>query len=464
MKYFLITILLLILSNCLFAKSYSLQVYLDKVLDIDEGVKNSRIMIRQSELDYYSARNLYKLNLTLAPEYKRSDLKNMTYGRTFNTYNKNLSTTLFQEFYTGTKVSISSGMDLEKNISAKNKKSYSFGFNLEQDLYRNYFGYANKIREVIAHNSYKESKIESEIAVIDKCKEGVLNFSKSYISMKKLTVYKELKKEAKQVWNRTQKNYKRKLINKLSYLSAKSDWISIQETVESYKSLYKSNKLTIDSYINDNDYKLNNPFPTLFQIEIPNKSYKTGHSYKKMNLKVLNYNQNYKLAKDRNRANIKFTLSGNKQKVRDSVNESLIREDIDSTVIKAGIQIDFSLYNKGKDSDLEKAYLNKGIAQNELSQYERNVSNRVKELKISLEKIKSSLKFSKEKMTVYKGQRKEALRNMLSGHIEFKDYISYRDRLHLEKINSMDLELTYTRNLLELLKLLGVYPNICRAE
>ncbi len=465
MKYYIFVSLIIIstISPATSADTLALDDYIKK-----HTSKNRKNLIAQdkntqSKQDAKAANSLFTLDLDATPTLSKTKF-NFPGNLSYDKKNYLLESTLTQKFITGTDLSLGATYDVsERSDKSIDQTNYSYTFTLSQSLLQNSLGAQNFALAQYRDSLAKSATTEALLVEQSECLNAVLLFNKAYSSQVKSDLILLMSKQSKQVWEVARRNYKKRLTNKLTYLSAQADWLNMKDSVQEYLNRHNSNKADMVKWINVEDTIFLSPFKTV-NIKLPEK-FGREHSYqsKIADNKVKAQTQYYNYIKSKNKSAINLFAQAGKGVISNDFSFSTTGDN-DNYFIKGGVAVSLSIFDKAKDLESANALIEKRIAEHERSQErEKELISEIK-LTNTLDYLAKAIKNGRKKIEIYDLRSQEAKRKLISGKIEFQDYVSYRDAYLQERISLLDKKHKFLEAKMELISLSQTNPNFCKVK
>lgn len=370
--------------------------------------------------------------LGVSPSYKEEKSKYYS-SPTVTADGLNLSTRLDQTTSFGLNASLEYSKFYEKDIPTD---SYKVTFS--EPLFRNAFGKADRLKKQAATAEYESAKLIFENEWIKTCGRAHLLYVTAVTKKMESDILKESLSIAKKALATTESNFKKKLVRKIDYESARADYLSLEDektqkdieadtAMANLKSYWPENSpfevVSIDP-ISIDESALQKLTPIHIQIQ----------SQKNIQAQALS---DAALSRSKTDFRLELTMGESNQG-----NPTYSPTDSQETWYQIGFKTEWPVWDKRYNGERRSARNQKLHAEAEFKETLKSSPIRVDSLRSNLIQILDSIGRNAKRIELRKAQVIEALRLLKLGRIEFEDYIRFRDSELRERIQSQNLELS----------------------
>ncbi|MFC1680105.1 TolC family protein [Elusimicrobiota bacterium] len=218
----------------------------------DHQVAISREAVRSSEIAERRSGDRADSKLTYNPAYTYTRERGL--GGAGSLDDRNLSNTLDYTHTAGygTTFGASAGHSNDSSsLYSWQQDTYSSELSVSQPLLRNRFGglwNADRKSKGLAREStefsHRDKTLARYLAAAD-------IYSRAHTAQRKAAIFGELLENMRKLWEQTQKDYRKKLMAKLNYLSVKSNWFEMLDTKERIETERRQRLSVLNLYTNE---------------------------------------------------------------------------------------------------------------------------------------------------------------------------------------------------------------------
>jgi outer membrane protein TolC len=462
MKYYL-SIVLFLFANQSIASSLSLNDFIKLYSNQNRNLTIANGKNTQAKQDAIAANSIFSLSFDLTPTFTKREYEfpsNISYGQK----NYEIAPSLTQKLITGTNISVGAGYDVsERSDLSVNQTNSTYTFSIEQSLWKNSFGEQNFALANYRNVQANTTSIETKMMKQTECINAVLLYNKAYTSQATTELISLMFMQSKKVFNVAKRNYKKRLLSKINYLSAQADWLNMQDRAAKAVNEHNNNRADISKWIELDSTIFVDPFKQANQ-ELSIKQAKE-HSFqsKVADNRVKEKASYYKYIKSKNKAEVNLFAKAGKENIANDFSFSTTGDN-ENYYIKGGVQISLSIFDKSEDVESANALIATRIAEQERAlEREKELITEL-QLAQNIEYLTNAIENGIEKIKIYKERTKAASRRLRSGKIEFQDYIAYRDSYLQEQISQFNRKHQFLEQKMKLVSLSQTTPKFCEVK
>lgn len=438
--------------------SPDLPAFVGQFLKNDHQLAISRLSLSSKQIAEEDAADRVESRLSLTPSYDYT--RDRVQWGTDSSDSRSLSQTAGYDLTTGlgTKFGATAGYtNADSSLYGYKQDTYSSGLSLSQPLWRNRFGKlwdadleSKRSDRVSAEDAFEDKTLTRHLAAAEL-------YSRTYIAERKEQVYSELLERMRKVWKQTEKDYRRKLITKLDYLSSKSNWFEMLDTQERIKTDRVKSFETLNLYT-DAPWSGDLLSPATFYASnpvgpVPDLS--SHPSIRVLDGTIESLKMRLRYFHEDNRPDLGLDGSVGYSHVSNAV--TYTGRDDDVWTAKVGFKLAFPL-DKQTDYDLKATSALIDSAIKERAEALRVLEDIWAAQSAAFAQASTRLGLNAQKLEVYALQVEEAYRKFRQGRLEFQDYLQHWERFQNAKLNRLDLESASWTAQLQLIRIAGKLP------
>ncbi len=440
----LLVILLLIQAVPFFAaaskktneKEWTLETYVTEVLKSDEHLKEVQNRSLSLQSNYQIPQVQSKTQLSLRPSWN----KELQF--------KGLTSAVTQTLPTGTSFEVSGTeyfIPYQTNLEAYDR---SLTGSITQDLLRNFLGRNQKWIQKSAELKVLAEKNLLKFENLKICTQAVNTYLDLYQKQEQVKLYKQIETDSKKSLNLIKRLYRQRLINKIDFLSAQTDFIETQKTVRDLELAYTSTQTEASKYISSPIKKVKAP-DKMELLEESNKNFDIEASKLKKEASILDAH----IAKNALLPSLKLGIEatrfyGSTGQLHDD--EFTIALTMDVPLFRKDLKLESEKQNAYLES--QKALLNKKKI---------NSDSQVQILKSSLKRLEEKYDSQIQQIKLQKKKLIESRRLLRAGKMEYERYTQRRDELFRLEAHQYELASEKISTLLNLAIETGATPKLC---
>ncbi len=344
------------------------------------------------------------------------------------------------------------GDDTLNSATTKSQTAFSF----EKSLYRNGWGQEDSLKVTAARKRVRRSAFSEQSSYQISCLQGIKSYLESYTSQEKLQISLEVEKAAQKVFNKLKKAYKKKLIRKIDWLGAQADYLKTQSQRRDRQRLHRLEmvKFSSKAQISSETWFLKKPQDIELQKGI---NWQDGIELKGLNNLLEQREAEKKKAELDGQGDLGFQVQ-----LSNTQGYSLAAGDnFQQANWVVSLNFSWPLYNGVLKSNKSQADLRVLRTFKEIKKQRKNSSIEWRRALISLENQKEQEGFNRRQQIIEKKRVLEARRLLITGRIEFENYISYRDQRFSSRLKYLDLLQEKILLKASLLRLSGYLGRFC---
>lgn len=417
-------------------KEWTLETYVAEVLQSDEHLKEVQNKSLSLQANYKIPQIQSKTQLSLRPSWNKE----------FQF--KGLTSAVTQTLPTGTSFEISETeyfIPYQTNLGAYDR---SLTGSISQDLLRNFLGRNQKWIQKSAELKVLAEKTLLKFENLKICTQAVNKYLDLYQKQEQVKLYKQIETDSKKSLNLIKRLYRQRLINKIDFLSAQTDFIETQKTVRDLELAYTSSQTEASKYISKPIKKIKAP-DKIELMENNNKNFDIESSKLKKEASVLDAN----IAKNALLPSLKLGIETTR--FYQSV------EHLHHDEFTIALTMDIPLFRKDLklESEKQNAYLESQKAL--LNKKKINSDSQVQILKSSLKRLKEKYDSQIQQIKLQKKKLIESRRLLRAGKMEYERYTQRRDELFRLEAHQHELSSEKISTLLNLAIETGATPKLC---
>lgn len=440
----LLVILLLVQATPLFVvaskktneKVWTLETYVAEVLQSDEHLKEVQNKSLSLQSNYKIPQIQSKTQLSLRPSWNKE----------FQF--KGLTSAITQTLPTGTSFEISETeyfIPYHTNLGAYDR---SLTGSITQDLLRNFLGRNQKWIQKSAELKVLAEKNLLKFENLKICTQAVNTYLDLYQKQEQVKLYKQIETDSKKSLNLIKRLYRQRLINKIDFLSAQTDFIETQKTVRDLELAYTSSQTEASKYISKPIKKIKEP-DKIELLEENNENFDIESSKFKKEASILDAH----IAKNALLPSLKLGIETTRfyQSVGQlHDDEFTIALTMDIPVFRKDLKLESEKQNAYLES--QKALLNKKKV---------NSDSRIQILKSNLKRLEEKYDSQIQQIKLQKKKLIESRRLLRAGKMEYERYTQRRDELFRLEAHQYELSSEKISTLLNLSIETGSTPKLC---
>ncbi|MBL6991760.1 MAG: TolC family protein [Bacteriovoracaceae bacterium] len=435
--------------------------YLAYYLVASNKIVSAHLQYLTGQANYTIAQDRYKTDFSVTPSLNLSHskvdpLNNLKFTKL------NLSTSIVQQMPLGVKISLLNDFSIdESGPYSGEEKDFTQEINIEIPLLKNRLSKMDHLYELYS-KWLMNSKLEtSNFQKFDECRSGILNYLKAYNAQEITSIFQDVKNKARIIWLEAQRNYQKRIISKLNYLSAKADWPNVRFRAATFLNTHHTTLNLIKQYLpNSSKLELESPIAQLELLPSLSPKLEMAKQYKSLKATLSSSEALYDYTKEKLKNSFNFiTKLGSTNTINDVLYSG--NNDSHQHYIYVGFDVSLSIFNNTDNYEISSVFYQKEMAQHDLSTFGREFKKEVSDTMATIAYLEDAIALTDEKITVNQLRAKEAHKLMKIGKINFEDYIDYRDQALNEKINKYDLIYRLYEQKLDLITKGDSLPTIC---
>lgn len=425
-------------------KQWDVPTYLNKSLDLDENIKTAKIQRQISQANYESATDTFQNSLEVRPNIYRRELSlpNSTTG-TLSDSRTGMTFDMKQILPTGSLLGLQGTRFFEKANPKFNGLNSDYKIYFEQALWKNAFGSMYRERRESASFRIQQMATAETRALIESCLSSLELYLNAYLSQEEIKIYQQVYNDGEKANSLAESGYQQKLLRKVDYLNAQSDFFRVKTELVKAKAMYQQRmslfKTKIIEEISDDD-TLSEPQGYFSQIQPP-KVLKIEDvvAYQSAKAKIEAESAAYKAKRSESRSDISLGVASGKTTSVSQATATTFGEAVQDT-LEVYLRFRLPIINKTLSADVSNAHYNMQVAEIEKSLLERQIRQQFAQLNIDEKNFNEQIEISQKNQKIKNLQLNEARKLLQVGRIQFEEYVRYRDSYFTEKTNELRLK------------------------
>jgi len=425
------------------APKLDLQEFLKEYLIKAEGLKISEFNYEMATLNFERSDNLYKSRLRVGGGTSHQESSTQFQAIMGNVHDASIGVS--QSLPTGTTLDF----NFEKFFNDGSYPSLYFVENrssarLTQSLWRNGFGFSDRMQLEAAEFLYKANTLKARIAGKQACLDGVSIFVDAWVSEQRFKLEENLLKDADRAEAAVKQAFQQGLLSRLAWSSARIDanrskesWLIADQN--------KRNAFTkLKSFYESHMGSLESPESFLLSLNVPKLEAQDTVGVQAANMEAQQAEKQYESVRSASRAKVDLFAEasrseGNQRSVVNTGGSNLSNIDIGfrEDVVKVGIGMDFSIFDKEPSRDEAHAYKNKLLKEELMKRELRQVAQAIAIAIQKIQTLKERIKLLDERRTLASSQVPVAMARLLRGQMEYTDYLNYRDQFVRQSVDRL---------------------------
>ena len=322
----------------------------------------------------------------------------------------------------------------------------SFSVSLEQELWNNAFGGADRAGLKAAEKTYEADLLEADLKAFEACDQAYDVYFTTWRAQEKLRILKDVLKLADQSFKITRRNFRRKLIRRIDFESANVDYLGVQDRVLDAENEFNRESENFKRYS-----KLGEKLSYSFQPANSRNSKKLlVADVSRLQYEALELLKNKE--KSENRSEVNLFADADFTESPSSLSSTNTTE---TETYLIGLRFDFPWLDPVPSSTYKSAAADAMRAEQVWRKLQQDQKVEVDYLNKLLVETQKNLERQQERLKLRVSQVKQANKLLGSGKLEFDDYLRYRNGELEERLRGLDLVKRYWDTRLDILQATG---------
>ncbi|MFB6375461.1 MAG: TolC family protein [Bradymonadaceae bacterium] len=332
---------------------------------------------------------------------------------------------------------------------------------------KNRNGRLYELRADVARAETEASRNDLRAEKLFSCRDAIIRYVVSYVARRRLEVYRDLLDDKRSIYYQTDADYRKKMVSRLDYLAARSDWLEAKSREQQYiaavdradASLRAFGEVPSPAALRRPDWKAAPDASGEALRERIAESHPKAARYEARRRAA---QREQKLIRERLRTQLDLGVTVGVDRLHDRIDPAGRPADVTDAYVLGTLRLRWPIRRPRKSLDIELLGLRQQKLEHARRQTVRELTEGVRRARSRITRSRSELNALEEQLKVSERRIAEAREQYRAGKLEFQDFLDHWQPYQRTRLRLWELRRTIWRTRAELIPMLDYLPEVCR--